>query len=64
MDDVVSGQVPKLFVQLKKDAIFRETELMNFLRERLDISRMPRYIEVIESIPRTQNGKIKRMELR
>ncbi len=61
--DDVAGQVPKLFVVPEDPESFKENDLFSYLKHHIDDNRMPRTIEVIESIPRTYNGKIRRKEL-
>ena len=61
--DELAGQVPKLFVVPAEGLEFSEEELYQYLKEHIDDNRMPRYIEQIEEIPRTFNGKILRREL-
>ena len=62
-DDKICGQVPKLFIQLDSDE-FDEKEYMSYLKENLEISRIPAKIQIIEKIPRTSNGKLQRKKLR
>lgn len=56
--DPVSGQKPKLFVVA--DDGYDEESLRTHLREKLDWYQYPRQIEIIDEIPRTYNGKIRR----
>ncbi len=63
-EDKTYGQVPKLFVSLKdecKDIDMKD--FMKYLKTALDANKVPKYIEVIEEIPRTGNGKIQRKKL-
>ncbi len=62
--DKLCGQVPKLFVQPNEGASVDTKELIVFLKQRLDDARTPRYVEVIEKIPRSGNGKLLRKQLR
>lgn len=62
-EDMMSGQVPKLFVVVRDKQDFQEKELFGFLRKHIDGNKMPREIEVIDEIPRTYNGKIQRVKL-
>lgn len=62
--DSICGQIPKLFIQIEKGKCV-DVELLNeYLRAHLEMSRMPRHIQVIDKIPRTENGKILRRELK
>ena len=61
--DQLTGQAPKLFITLSDASAYEQKELKNFLAENLDASKQPKYIEVIDEIPRTFNGKIQRKKL-
>lgn len=62
-EDMISGQVPKLFVVVQDKQDFHKKELFDFLRKYIDGNKMPREIEIIDEIPRTYNGKIQRAKL-
>ena len=64
VDDPLTGQAPKLFIALEPDTEYDAKAFKSFLAEVLDANKQPKYIEVIDQIPRTFNGKIKRNELR
>ena len=58
---------PKAFVVLKTpaaDAGAMETELADFLRRRLPSYKVPQWIVLTETLPRTATGKIQRYKLR
>ena len=61
--DPISGQVPKLYIALEDGAQYVAKEFKAFLASALDANKQPQSIEVIDEIPRTYNGKIKRKEL-
>ena len=63
VEDPLTGQAPKLFIALQPDNTYDQKDFKNFLSEKLDASKQPKFIEIIDSIPRTFNGKIKRNEL-
>ena len=63
VDDAVTGQAPKLFIALEPDAEYDAKAFKSFLAEVLDASKQPKIVEIIDEIPRTFNGKIKRNEL-
>lgn len=63
MDDAVTGQAPKLFIALEDGAEYDAKAFKSFLTEVLDANKQPKVVEVIDQIPRTFNGKIKRNEL-
>ncbi|MCR5175252.1 MAG: acyl--CoA ligase [Anaerovibrio sp.] len=61
--DPFAGQVPKLFVVPQADGNLAEVDIKAYLQGVLEPYKVPRYIEFIDKIPRTFNGKIKRKEL-
>ena len=69
VDDPMTGQAPKLFVALKEgcgpedENGYNEKTFRSFLAKALDANKQPKFVEVIDKIPRTFNGKIKRNEL-
>lgn len=62
--DPISTQVPKLFVTLGKNAVLDEGKLREFLARSMETYMLPRYIAVIDEIPRTYNGKIQKNKLK
>ena len=62
--DRLTGEAPKLFIELEEGYEFDKKELMEFLLNRIEAIKIPKQYEVIEEIPRTFNGKIIRKELR
>ncbi|MBQ4596604.1 MAG: acyl--CoA ligase [Firmicutes bacterium] len=60
--DALTGQAPKLFIALEKESgsEYDTKEFKLFLQENLDANKQPKFIEIIDEIPRTFNGKIKR----
>jgi len=63
-DDAITGQAPKLFITLEPGADYDAKAFQTFLAKVLDANKLPKYVEIIDEIPRTFNGKIKRNELR
>lgn len=63
--DALTGQAPKLLITLEDDgsSVYDAREFKAFLAANLDATKQPKYIEIIDEIPRTFNGKIKRKEL-
>ena len=61
--DPLTGQAPKLFIVLEEGCPYDRKEFKAFLSQNLDANKLPKYTEVIDEIPRTFNGKIKRNEL-
>ncbi len=60
VEDSAKGQVPKLYVQLKSGAEFDPVEIRTFLSKYLEPYKVPIYIERIDKIPRSFNGKLLR----
>lgn len=63
VDDPLTGQAPKLFIVLDGNQEYDAKAFKVFLSEVLDANKQPKYIEIIDEIPRTFNGKIKRKDL-
>jgi benzoate-CoA ligase family protein len=55
---------PKAFVVLKPGARASADELQRFVKERLAPFKYPRWVEFLESLPKTATGKIQRFKLR
>lgn len=62
--DDFRGNVPKLFVQVKEGCAYDPVAIKNFLAENLEAYKVPAYIEQIDLIPRSYNGKLLRKELK
>lgn len=61
--DALQGQAPLLYVEVSNEAGFSKADLMNYLSAKLDTLRLPKMIELIDKIPRAENGKILRAQL-
>ncbi|MDA8247902.1 MAG: AMP-binding protein [Rhodospirillales bacterium] len=64
-DDAEKGQVPVAFVQIKPEALATITaeQLQAWCRERMAVYKVPE-IRLIEALPLTATGKVKKQELR
>jgi long-chain acyl-CoA synthetase len=62
--DDMRGEVPIAFVELEEDAAFNDTDLRNFVREKIAQYKVPREIRKIDELPRNPTGKILRRELK
>lgn len=60
--DAICGQVPKLFIEVEGE-IDLDAYIV-YLKENLELSRVPSKVEIIEQLPRTSNGKLQRKKLR
>lgn len=58
-----AGQAPKVFLVLQNVEKFDKVSFVRFLEEHIDANKIPKYIEVIDEIPRASNGKIQRKKL-
>ena len=61
--DEVLGQAVKAFVIPEGGVTLNETELKKECQRRLESFMVPKYIAIVESLPRTDTGKIKKIEL-
>lgn len=62
--DKLCGQVPKLFVKVKDKDNFDKKIFTAYLKDNLDAEKIPQYVETIDEIPRSSNGKLLRKALR
>lgn len=61
--DAVAGQVPKMFLVFRHPDKFDKKDFMEYMQTHIDGNKVPKYVELLESIPRTSNGKIQRKKL-
>lgn len=64
VSDSVYGEVVKAFIVLKTPGAVNEEDLFNFCRENLPTYKRPKYIQLLDSLPKSAVGKILRRELR
>jgi len=62
-DDRVYGRVVKMYVCVNEGFALDAGALSAYLEEKLEAYKVPKYMEQIEEIPRTFNGKIDRKKL-
>ncbi len=62
--DAHLGQTVKAFVTLKPGARATPKEIIAFCRERMLRHQYPRQVEILEELPKNENGEILRGELR
>ncbi len=64
--DEFRGEVPKVFVVLRKEYKGRvtEEELLSYCKDRLAKHKVPKYLEIRDELPTTLVGKVLRRELR
>ena len=61
--DPVFGEVPKVFVSVE-DPAFETQKIIVACKATLESYKVPRAVEIIETIPRTANGKLCRNALK
>lgn len=62
--DENAGQVPRLFICIDENKKqFDDKLYYEYLQKHIDGNKMPKRIDIIDSIPRTSNGKIRRRDL-
>lgn len=61
--DPILGQAVKAFVVLERSARLSERELKRKCQERLESYMVPKYIEFVSELPRTDSGKVRRASL-
>lgn len=62
-DDKVYGRVVKMLVKVNEGFTLDQKEMARYLEEKLEAYKVPKYMESIDAIPRTFNGKIDRKKL-
>ncbi len=62
--DAYRGETVVAFVSLKAGTLASESDLVAFARERLAAYKYPRTVHIIDDLPKTQTGKIRRAALR
>ncbi|ACC73976.1 AMP-binding protein [Paraburkholderia phymatum] len=62
--DDIKGELAKAFIVRKHGAEIRTEDVFEFCRQRLAAYKVPRLIEFVEDLPKTNSGKILRRELR
>ncbi len=63
VDDPVLGQAVKAFVVLEQGATLGVREIQHLCQDKLENFMVPKYVELIDSLPRTDTGKIKKQGL-
>lgn len=66
VEDSEWGERPKAFIVLKEGKSLTDKELIAWAKEQSNISRymVPREVEIVEELPKTSTGKIKKNILR
>jgi acyl-CoA synthetase (AMP-forming)/AMP-acid ligase II len=64
VEDEILGQAIKAFVVPVEGVNLSEMDVLRHCRENLELPMIPRYVELVASLPRTANGKIDVKQLR
>lgn len=61
--DEILGQAIKAFVVLKKGAKLNEEDVRRYCSSRIEKFMVPKYIEILDELPKSSHGKISRRDL-
>ena len=64
VDDAKWGQVGLAVVTLKGGAIASEEDILGFCGERLAKYKVPRYLKIVDELPRSPQGKLLKNEVK
>jgi len=64
VEDELLGEAIKAFIVLTNEVILDAREILKYCKKRLPQSKIPKYIEFIDSLPKNESGKILKEELR
>jgi acyl-CoA synthetase (AMP-forming)/AMP-acid ligase II len=64
VNDEILGQAPKAFVSLKRGFSLSEKEILRFCSKNLEHFMIPKYLEIVDELPKSSHGKIEKKELR
>ena len=62
--DEITGEALKLFVVMEEGYEYNEKELKKYMLDKIEAIKVPKVVQVIDSLPRTFNGKIIKRELK
>ena len=62
--DEILGQAVKAFVVLEQGAELSVRDVLRECQARLESFMVPKYVEIVEELPKTSTGKIKKTDLR
>ncbi|HPL10655.1 MAG TPA: AMP-binding protein [Smithellaceae bacterium] len=61
--DERQGEIVKAVIVPRKDAVLKADEMISFCKERLTAYKVPKIIEVVDSLPKNPTGKIQKKAL-
>lgn len=62
--DEILGQAIKAFISLKKDHHLSNDDILRYCAKNMESFMVPRYVEIMNELPRSSHGKIAKKELR
>ena len=62
--DETLGQAPKAFIVKDRTGTITETDVMKYAAANMESFMVPKYVEFLDSLPKTPNGKIDKKELK
>jgi acyl-coenzyme A synthetase/AMP-(fatty) acid ligase len=62
--DEILGQAIKAFVVLKDGVNLSEKDILRYCSKNLEDFMVPKYVELVETLPKTESGKIKKVGLK
>lgn len=62
--DEILGQAVKAYVALETNSKLTEKDILRYCSQHLENLMIPKYVEIMESLPKTQTGKINKKELK
>jgi amino acid adenylation domain-containing protein len=62
--DEILGQAIKAFVVLKEGIILSENDILRYCQKNLEDFMIPKYIELVDTLPKTESGKIRKVGLK
>lgn len=62
--DEILGQAIKAFIVLKPGYTLDQNDILRFCKNNVEIFMIPKYVEFIDSLPKTPNGKIDKKKLK
>ena len=62
--DEILGQAIKAFVVLKEGIILSENDILRYCQKNLEDFMVPKYLELVETLPKTESGKIRKVGLK
>jgi long-chain acyl-CoA synthetase len=64
MPDPIMGEEVKAFIVLAANTTASEQEIIDFCRQHLSKDKCPKFVEFLNSLPKSTIGKVLRKELR